>query len=519
MSASHGNLHQLSREGEAGTRVVARPPSRWLTRLLLPGIILVAIALLLIRTSLDTILPARAVRVVPVIVKTVAGAAGEVTVQAPGWLEPDPHPYYVTALAPGIVESILVLEGARVEAGQIVARLIDDDARLTLRRAEADLLRRRSELAAARADLEAARLQLEHLIERSRALAVALARVAGAEADVERVRAEIAVERARRDELEDEHRRKAGLVETQAVAEAAVARLRLRLDAQESIVRAAEAREAVAHAKQLEAQATLDAERSNQSLLIEERRAVARAEAAVGTAEASVALAEAQRDEAALLLARMEIRSPVAGIVMQRLAAPGSRLMSGASEHAAHVVHVYDPLHLQVRVDVPLADAAHVTVGQAVEIVVEVLPERTFTGRVTRVVHQADIQKNTIEVKVAIEDPASDLKPDMLARARFLAVVTAGRGGEVRQRVFAPEALVRRDDAGGLAALVVGGLVEDRGRVERRTVTTGGRAAEGWIEIGDGLRVGDLLIADPPPDLEPGDRVRVVGESVAGEGG
>jgi multidrug efflux pump subunit AcrA (membrane-fusion protein) len=61
------------------------------------------------------------------------------TVQAPGWLEADPFYTACSALADGVIESIDVLEGERVEAGQVVARLVAEDAQIALRRAEADL--------------------------------------------------------------------------------------------------------------------------------------------------------------------------------------------------------------------------------------------------------------------------------------------------------------------------------------------------------------------------------------------
>jgi RND family efflux transporter MFP subunit len=514
MSAS---LTDLERTGETDrATAVTAPPSRWRTRLLLPGLILaIAVALLLV-TSARTLLPATPVRVVPVIVKVVEGAAGSVTVQAPGWIEPDPHPHYVAALADGVVEELLVLDGDRVEPDQIVARLVNDDAQLTLRRADAELRQRRSGVLAAHANLVAARAQLEHLVEPTRAVATGEAAVAGARAEIEKSKADTAVERARLLELQDEYDRKAQLTDSRAVSEATVARLRLRLDAQRAAVDAAAAREIVGAATLRRAEADLRAASTDLDLLIEERRAVALAEAAVGTAEASVALAEAARDEAALRLARMEVRSPVGGIVMRRLAAPGSKVTREGPENSSHVVHVYDPKRLQVRVDVPLADSAQVAIGQDVEISVEVLPDRTFAGRVTRVVHQADIQKNTVEIKVAIEDPSPELKPEMLARVRFIGRSPSGEGASVRQRVFAPSQLVREDGTGETVALVVTSLVGKRGRVERRAVVPGSRRIDGWIEIERGLQVGDLLIADGAGDVRPGERVRVIDE---GEGG
>ena len=107
--------------------------------------------------------------------------------------------------------------------------------------------------------------------------------------------------------------------------------------------------------------------------------------------------------------------------------------------------------------------------------------------------------------------------PEMLARAKFLAREETTPGGSIRQRVFAPSRFVRPDEDGASSVLVVAGLVDGRGRVERRTVVAGARQIDDWIEIDEGLRVGDLVIADPPPGLSAGDRVRVVGE--AGGGG
>ena len=49
--------------------------------------------------------------------------------------------------------------------------------------------------------------------------------------------------------------------------------------------------------------------------------------------------------------------------------------------------------------------AARVEVGQAAEVVVDLLPDQTFRGEVTRFLHKADIQKNTVEAKVRISHP------------------------------------------------------------------------------------------------------------------
>src|SRR5438046_2519026 len=70
---------------------------------------------------------------------------------------PRPTPILVTALAEGVVDKLLVVEGQEVQAGAVVAHLIDVDARLALKAAKADLQLRQAELNGAQAALQAAR--------------------------------------------------------------------------------------------------------------------------------------------------------------------------------------------------------------------------------------------------------------------------------------------------------------------------------------------------------------------------
>ncbi|MDY7107120.1 MAG: efflux RND transporter periplasmic adaptor subunit [Planctomycetota bacterium] len=515
-TADRRSVHDLASSGGRETTIPV-PRARWMTRLGLPLAIVLAAAGMLIYASWERLMPASPVRVVPVVLKTVQGQQqqGSVTVQAPGWVEPDPHPYYASALTDGIVESILVLEGDEVSVGQVVARMVDDDARLALAQAEATLEQKRGELEAAQADLKAAQRDLEHLVARRRAVAVAEAKVAEIAAERDTLEADLLVEHARRGEIADELNRKRGLIDSGAASEATIRRLELRLDAQAATIKATEKRRDVLTAQQQQAEADLNAARRNLELLIEEQRALDLAKARVRQAESAVRLAEATRDTAKLRLDRMLVRAPVGGVVMVRLASPGSKLVIDGPEHSAHVVHIYDPQRLQVRVDVPLADAASVGVGQEAEIIVEVLPDRVFRGRVTRIVNEADIAKNTVEVKVEIDDPISALKPQMLARVRFLATVEPETGEEaLRQRVFAPaDVLASAGDESTADVLVIGRLRADRGRVEQRSITLGPTVVDGWREVTDGLRPGDLLVMNAPAGLEAGDRVRVLGET------
>ncbi|MFO0492105.1 MAG: efflux RND transporter periplasmic adaptor subunit, partial [bacterium] len=91
------------------------------------------------------------------------------------------------------------------------------------------------------------------------------------------------------------------------------------------------------------------------------------------------------------------------------------------------ILRVYDPAKLQVRVDVPLADAAKVSVGTRATVSTEALADQTFRGVVSRVVHEANIQRNTVQFKVALDAPSPVLKPEMLTRVKLHAPAIASR--------------------------------------------------------------------------------------------
>src|SRR4029079_19282357 len=139
----------------------------------------------------------------------------------------------------------------------------------------------------------------------------------------------------------------------------------------------------------------------------------------------------------------------------------------------------HTPDKLQVRVDVPLADAAHVGLQQDAEIVVNVLPDHVFRGHVSRIVHEADIQKNTLQVKVAIHEPSPELKPEMLARVKFLAAPTSQSTAQVA--MFVPKDLVNEREGRAHVWLVD----QTRNVAEHREVIVGGATVDGWIQIQD----------------------------------
>ncbi|MCH2162232.1 MAG: efflux RND transporter periplasmic adaptor subunit [Phycisphaerales bacterium] len=507
MNQTPTNLESLG----SGSPDVPLPRRRWALRFGLPLLFIGAAAALLLVTGWQALRPVQPVDAVAVAIRPVETNApmresGGGLVQAPGWVEADPFSTYVAALTSGIVEDVLVLEGDQVEKGQVVARLVADDARLGLKRARAILAQREGELVAAKAAMKAADTELRELVALKRREAVAIAETARLAAELAAFPAKIAQASAAVEELRDEYERKARLVDDGAVAAGPVERLRIRVKAAEAALVALDAEEQAVKARHAAAMAEETAARRQRELLVHETLEAEEARAKLLISQGALESAQVAVDEASLMLERTNVISPIKGVVIERLTSPGSTIEFGNGTHGAHVVHLYDPKSLQVRADVPLAEAAKVGVGQPAEIVVDLLPDTVFKGEVTRFVHRADISKNTVEAKVRIIDPSPLLKPDMLARVRILSPTQESGHSALRtvQRVFAPMAAIDQDGR----AWVIQDRSGDRGTAQKRELVLGQRQVDQWQEIIEGLEPGDVVILDAG-ELADGQAVRM----------
>ena len=495
---------------------IPTPATRWFSRFVLPlGIVCIAVILLLIM-SWSALAPTKSVQVQTAVVRPVQtisiveGTFDEASViQAPGWVEPDPNPLFVSALTEGIVEMVIPLEGERVEVGDTIAMLVDEDARLLVQKAKAQFNFANANLAIAQSSAKAAATERRELIEPTRRVALAKANLQQIQAARSEHTSTIRSAELERGQLQDELDRKTPLIDEGAVAEAVVVRMRMKVDASRARIISLNEQTKAANARVDAAKAELVAAERDFELLVHETLEIEKATAELLRAKADVEIASTELDTARLKLLRCKVRSPVAGVVIQRLSGPGSTINYGNGTHGAHLIHLYDPENLQVRADIPLGVAAGVGVGQAAEIVVDLLPDQIFTGEVTRFLHKADIQKNTVEAKVRINDPSPLLKPEMLARVRILPVrnIETGEIEQTIQRVFVPsEAIVGTESEPEV--WVVDALQSGQGTAELLPVTLGTSEESGWIELVDGVLPGTKVILNGE-GLNQGDSVRV----------
>lgn len=383
--------------------------------------------------------------------------------QSSGWVEPDPYITSVPALVKGVVKEVHVLEGQEIKKDAPLASLIDDDAKLDVQEATRAI-----------GVLDAT--QVAHC-----------AHLPVLNAEMHAVQQRIVAQNALLAELEDSFRRlasvPAGSVPAQDVRQA-----QLKVDAQQAVID--------------EANAELAGVLARINKVDLERLALG----------AKISAAQTELSRKQLALDRTQIKSPIDGIVLRLHAAPGKKRMLDADDpNSALIVELYEPDNLQARIDVPLTEAAALSVGQPVLITTDLLPDAKFKGEVTRIVGEADLQRNTLQTKVRILNPDKRLRPEMLVRAEFYPhrspapdSATRSTGGSDRLTIFAPiDALL--DQTGAAARAWV---VEDE-RAQLRKLETGSEERDGHLHIIAGLRPGDRVILPPFNNLKEGKRIKI----------
>ena len=260
-----------------------------------------------------------------------AGVASPTTAAAgPGLVEPASEEVRVSAQVGGRLERVLVDEGERVTAGQVLAIVDNLDYRARVESARADLALRD---AARRRVVNGARSQERE--EAAANLAEAQAVFDNAAADAERRR---------------------GLLHDRVISKA---------EADD-----AERAERVSRAR-------VDAAKQRLDLVNADAR-----EEDNARAEADVHLARARLDEARALYEKTLIRSPIDGVVLRRHRRAGE---SVSTQFDSPIVTLADDRVRRVRVDVDEADIGRIAVGQPAYVTADAFGDRRFAGKVVRV--------------------------------------------------------------------------------------------------------------------------------------
>ena len=180
------------------------------------------------------------------------------------------------------------------------------------------------------------------------------------------------------------------------------------------------ARVTAAQAEQAQLQAQLDQLQSGArpEQLAAAQAQIEMAQAQAGSAAAAVDVLKAQ-------LAKLTLKSPIAGVVLKRAIEPGEVALPGAS-----LFTIGDLTNLKMAVYVPESRYGEVKLGQPVQISVDSFPGKTFTGKVTNISDQAEFTPRNVQtaegrattvfaVQVEATNVDDQLKPGMPADVVF----------------------------------------------------------------------------------------------------
>lgn len=198
------------------------------------------------------------------------------------------------------------------------------------------------------------------------------------------------------------------------------------LDDTEFKARLQEAEGQVANAKAAVAKAELDLERVAKLALkdIESKQALDDARIRLDSTKAGVQAAEGARDVARTYRDWCIIRSPINGVVLEKLVDPNELVtpqsFGGTRGPSTALIAVADPQDLQVEIDMNEADLAKVLLEQKCRVSPEAYPDKIYEGVVAEIAPEANRAKGTLQIKVQIKNPDKFLTPELSAKVEFL---------------------------------------------------------------------------------------------------
>jgi RND family efflux transporter MFP subunit len=256
---------------------------------------------------------------------------------------------------------------------------------------------------------------------------------------------------------------KMALESTLTVRQASAEAMRAQLELAESVQRRTAAlgeRGASSEAAQLEAQAN-----------------VANLQAQIRSKQAEIA--DAERD-----LANAEVRAAFDGVIASRPVEQDQTV--GLNTELMTIV---DLSKMEVDAGVPTSRIPMVRIDQPVELNVEGFPDRTFSGKVTRISPTAVAGSRAVRVFLAIDNDDRILKGGMFTTGIL-------KVDERKNIIALPNSAIRTDQAGSFVLKVQDGVLR-RQPVQLGTAWTD----RSLVEV-SGLEAGEIVVSAPLPALE-----------------
>lgn len=183
-----------------------------------------------------------------------------------------------------------------------------------------------------------------------------------------------------------------------------------------------------------------------------------------------------RRADAALI-----VKSPIAGVIVSRAAAPGLYVQPGVAP-APYAISDTSTLWLYANVIEEEAPLIHV--GQKIEAQVSAYPDALFYGKISVVSATLDPVTRRLAARCEIADPSHLLRAGMFANVSI-------RVGDVYRAPATPATAIYREGDGELTVWAT----KDERRFTRKYVKVG-ETQDGFVQIVSGLKIGDKVVSD-----------------------
>ena len=175
----------------------------------------------------------------------------------------------------------------------------------------------------------------------------------------------------------------------------------------------------------------------------------------------------------------LRVSAPRSGVVLDVGAAPGE--FSKSLDAPAPLCTVADITAVWAVGDVYEKDLAAAKPGLPADLDLNAYPDQHWSGRISVISSAVDPVTRTLHVRVVLDNPRLQIKPQMFGRIRILRSSAQG--------LLVPSTAVIRE--GNEAYIFV---EKSANRFERRGVTLG-RSVDGSLEIVSGLKPGDTVVS------------------------
>jgi len=205
-------------------------------------------------------------------------------------------------------------------------------------------------------------------------------------------------------------------------------------------------------------------------------------------AEARTTLAEIAVDQAKKHLEDHYLKAPCNGVVGLRRAEIGDVV-----EGNKPICKVLDTDKMYLELDVSELYISQISVDMAVDVTIDALPGKTFTGKISQINPVANQSDRSYLTRIVMDNADGLLRSGMFARAKIII-------GKAAQAVVIPYDAARKQ---GQQYYV---LVKDQNNTAQRVDITAGELFDNMLEVTQGLSAGDEIIT-LGSDIAPGVKV------------